>query len=71
MGCFLGFFLVQDAALESNMDFWISLCCQFEANQQLSSLINILNFVLQLPVDKHEGETQGIIKSAPVHVALE
>lgn len=40
------------------MDFWISLCCQFEVNEQLTSLINILNFLLQLPDDKDDGETK-------------
>ncbi|KAM4715615.1 LOW QUALITY PROTEIN: HEAT repeat-containing protein 1 [Anableps anableps] len=45
----------RDAALERDMDFWISLCCQFDVNQQLSSLINILNFLLQLPDDKDEA----------------
>ncbi|MED6241182.1 HEAT repeat-containing protein 1 [Ataeniobius toweri] len=45
----------KDAALERDMEFWISLCCQFNVNQQLSSLINILNFLLHLPDDKDEA----------------
>lgn len=49
---------LQDAALEKDVDFWISLCCQFEVSDQLTSLINILNFLLQLPDDKDDGETQ-------------
>ncbi|XP_054899068.1 HEAT repeat-containing protein 1 isoform X2 [Poeciliopsis prolifica] len=52
----------KDAALERDMDFWISLCCQFEANQQLSSLINILNFLLQLPDDKDESAAKPAIR---------
>nr|XP_033467663.1 HEAT repeat-containing protein 1 isoform X1 [Epinephelus lanceolatus] len=42
----------KDAALEKDVDFWISLCCQFEVTDQLTSLINILDFLLQLPDDK-------------------
>ncbi|XP_043958197.1 HEAT repeat-containing protein 1 [Gambusia affinis] len=52
----------KDAALESDMDFWVSLCCQFEANQQLSSLINILNFLLQLPDDKDEAAAKPAVR---------
>ncbi|KAI3365131.1 hypothetical protein L3Q82_010114, partial [Scortum barcoo] len=44
-----------DAALERDVDFWISLCCQFEVTDQLTSLINILNFLLQLPDDKDDA----------------
>lgn len=40
------------------MDFWISLCCQFDISDQLTSLINILNFLLQLPDDKDDGKTK-------------
>uniref|UniRef100_A0A671WPT1 HEAT repeat-containing protein 1 n=1 Tax=Sparus aurata TaxID=8175 RepID=A0A671WPT1_SPAAU len=46
----------KDAALERDVDFWISLCCQFEVTDQLTSLISILNFLLQLPDDKDDGE---------------
>ncbi|KAF3704004.1 HEAT repeat-containing protein 1 Protein BAP28 [Channa argus] len=45
----------KDAALERDVDFWISLCCQFEVNDQLTSLIDILNFLLQLPNDKDDA----------------
>ncbi|GLD57809.1 HEAT repeat-containing protein 1 [Lates japonicus] len=45
----------KDAALERDVDFWISLCCQFEVTDQLTSLINILNFLLQLPDDKDDA----------------
>ncbi|KAK2820168.1 hypothetical protein Q5P01_023127 [Channa striata] len=45
----------KDAALERDVDFWISLCCQFEVNDQLTSLVNILNFLLQLPDDKDDA----------------
>lgn len=39
------------------MDLWISLCCHFDVSDQLTTLINILNFLLQLPDDKDDGET--------------
>ncbi|XP_010769787.1 HEAT repeat-containing protein 1-like, partial [Notothenia coriiceps] len=42
------------AALENDVEFWISLCCQFDVSDQLTSLINILNFLLQLPEDKDD-----------------
>ncbi|KAM9336216.1 HEAT repeat-containing protein 1 [Symphorus nematophorus] len=45
----------KDAALERDVDFWISLCCQFEVNDQLTSLINILSFLLRLPDDKDDA----------------
>ncbi|XP_070707428.1 HEAT repeat-containing protein 1 [Pempheris klunzingeri] len=44
----------KDAALERDMDFWISVCCEFEVADQLTSLINILTFLLQLPDDKDD-----------------
>nr|XP_020484502.2 HEAT repeat-containing protein 1-like [Labrus bergylta] len=45
----------KDAALERDVDFWISLCCQFEVSDQLTSLVSILNFLLQLPDDKDDA----------------
>lgn len=45
----------KDAALERDVDFWISLCCQFEVTEQLTSIINILHFLLQLPDDKDDA----------------
>lgn len=41
------------------MDFWISLCSQFEVGEQLTSLNHILGFLLQLPDDKDEGEANA------------
>lgn len=37
------------------MDFWISVSCHFEVNEQLTSLVSILNFLLQLPDDKDDN----------------
>uniref|UniRef100_A0A8C9X9E9 HEAT repeat-containing protein 1 n=1 Tax=Sander lucioperca TaxID=283035 RepID=A0A8C9X9E9_SANLU len=44
-----------DEALEKDVDFWISLCCEFSVNDQLTSIINILNFLLQLPDDSDDA----------------
>ncbi|XP_029695501.1 HEAT repeat-containing protein 1 [Takifugu rubripes] len=48
----------KDAALEKDVDFWISLCSQFEVGEQLASLNHILGFLLQLPEDKDEGASK-------------
>ncbi|XP_034413872.1 HEAT repeat-containing protein 1 isoform X5 [Cyclopterus lumpus] len=45
----------KDAALERDVDFWVSLCCEFKVSEQLSSLISILLFLLKLPDDKHDA----------------
>nr|XP_057922061.1 HEAT repeat-containing protein 1 isoform X2 [Doryrhamphus excisus] len=45
----------KEAALEQDMDFWISVCCQFEVADQLTSLINVLNFLMELPDDKDDA----------------
>ncbi|XP_069374153.1 HEAT repeat-containing protein 1 isoform X2 [Paralichthys olivaceus] len=45
----------KEASLDRDVDFWISLCCQFEVSEQLVSLINILNFLHQLPNDKDDA----------------
>lgn len=53
------FVCVQEAALQIDVDFWISVCCRFEVSEQLISLVNILNFLLQLPDDKDDnGESR-------------
>ncbi|XP_054622687.1 HEAT repeat-containing protein 1 [Dunckerocampus dactyliophorus] len=45
----------KEAALERDVDFWISVCCQFEVAEQLTSLINVMNFLMQLPDDKDDA----------------
>ncbi|XP_008297346.1 HEAT repeat-containing protein 1 [Stegastes partitus] len=51
----------KDEALDRDVDFWISLCCHFGVSDQLTSLISILNFLLQLPDDKDDGETTVLV----------
>ena len=50
--------LAQDTALERDLEFWISLCCTFEVSEQLSSVIQILQYLMSLPQDKEDGGTQ-------------
>ncbi|XP_060950975.1 HEAT repeat-containing protein 1-like [Limanda limanda] len=45
----------KEASLDRDVEFWISLCCHFEVGEQLDSLINILNFLQQLPSDKDDA----------------
>ncbi|XP_072523688.1 HEAT repeat-containing protein 1 [Salminus brasiliensis] len=44
----------KEAALERDQEFWISLCCEFEVHEQLTSLTKILQFLMALPQDKEE-----------------
>uniref|UniRef100_A0A8D3E7J4 HEAT repeat-containing protein 1 n=1 Tax=Scophthalmus maximus TaxID=52904 RepID=A0A8D3E7J4_SCOMX len=49
---------VSDKEACVDVDFWISVCCQFDVSDQLVSLVHILNFLQQLPHDKLSGETR-------------
>lgn len=55
------------------MDFWISLCSQFEVGEQLASLNHIVGFLLQLPEDKDEGaaSTRGFFMARDGNVSCE
>ncbi|CAL8284634.1 unnamed protein product [Merluccius merluccius] len=44
----------KDMALEQDLEFWISLCCTFEVSEQLSSVIQILQYLMSLPQDKED-----------------
>lgn len=48
--------VLQDAALERDVEFWISVCCEFEVKDQLTSLIKVLQYLATLPQDKEEGK---------------
>ena len=50
--------LVQEVALEMDVEFWTSLCCTFEVSEQLTSVIHILQYLMGLPQDKEDGENQ-------------
>ncbi|KAJ7987637.1 hypothetical protein DPEC_G00328550 [Dallia pectoralis] len=45
----------KDAALERDVEFWISVCCEFPVEDQLVSLIKILVYLIELPQDKQDG----------------
>ncbi|TSL75270.1 HEAT repeat-containing protein 1 [Bagarius yarrelli] len=44
----------KEAALERDQEFWVSLCCEFEVDEQLTSLIKILQFLSALPKEKED-----------------
>ncbi|KAJ8404760.1 hypothetical protein AAFF_G00331470 [Aldrovandia affinis] len=46
----------KDAALEKDVEFWISVSCEFELQDQLTSLIKIIQYLASLPQDKEEGQ---------------
>ncbi|XP_068088359.1 HEAT repeat-containing protein 1 isoform X2 [Hyperolius riggenbachi] len=48
----------KDAALERDTEFWISVCCEFSAYNQLESVIKLLNFLAKLPENKSEDEPE-------------
>lgn len=46
---------MQDAILEADTEFWISVCCEFSVQHQIQSLMNILQYLIKLPEEK-EGK---------------
>uniref|UniRef100_A0A8D2JC84 HEAT repeat-containing protein 1 n=1 Tax=Varanus komodoensis TaxID=61221 RepID=A0A8D2JC84_VARKO len=42
----------KDTILESDTEFWISVCCEFSAIQQLQSLRKVLDYLTKLPENK-------------------
>ncbi|XP_070257448.1 HEAT repeat-containing protein 1 isoform X1 [Myotis yumanensis] len=44
----------KDAMLEADTEFWISVCCEFSVQEQIQSLMNILQYLLRLPEEKEE-----------------
>ncbi|XP_077024538.1 HEAT repeat-containing protein 1 [Tamandua tetradactyla] len=44
----------KDAILESDTEFWISVCCEFSIQHQIQSLMNILQYLTKLPEEKEE-----------------
>uniref|UniRef100_A0A8D2JC74 HEAT repeat-containing protein 1 n=1 Tax=Varanus komodoensis TaxID=61221 RepID=A0A8D2JC74_VARKO len=51
----------KDTILESDTEFWISVCCEFSAIQQLQSLRKVLDYLTKLPENK-EGVCECIPK---------
>ncbi|XP_063039615.1 HEAT repeat-containing protein 1 [Engraulis encrasicolus] len=49
----------KDLALENDMDFWISICCEFDVEDQVTSLIKVLKYLMALPQDKEEDSEKS------------
>ncbi|XP_043109963.1 HEAT repeat-containing protein 1 isoform X3 [Puntigrus tetrazona] len=47
--------LEKEAVVERDQEFWISVCCDFEVKEQLTSMIRILQFLMTLPQDKEDA----------------
>uniref|UniRef100_A0A670I6A9 HEAT repeat-containing protein 1 n=1 Tax=Podarcis muralis TaxID=64176 RepID=A0A670I6A9_PODMU len=48
----------KDAVLETDTEFWISVCCEFSVIQQLQSLMKVLGYLTKLPENKEEDPGQ-------------
>ncbi|XP_028332618.1 HEAT repeat-containing protein 1 [Gouania willdenowi] len=48
----------KDAALEADVDFWVSLCAHFDVGDILHTLVHFLSFLLHLPEDKDNAPPQ-------------
>ncbi|XP_072906670.1 HEAT repeat-containing protein 1 [Hemitrygon akajei] len=44
----------KETVLESDIEFWITVGCEFTVQEQLQSFINILSYLSRLPEDKEE-----------------
>lgn len=44
----------KESVMERDQDFWISVCCEFEVKEQLTSLIRVLQYLMILPQDSEE-----------------
>ncbi|XP_016055352.1 PREDICTED: HEAT repeat-containing protein 1 [Miniopterus natalensis] len=51
----------KDAMLEADTEFWISVCCEFSVQEQIQSLMSLLQYLLKLPEEKEES----VPKAAP------
>uniref|UniRef100_A0A8C1WCD5 HEAT repeat-containing protein 1 n=1 Tax=Cyprinus carpio TaxID=7962 RepID=A0A8C1WCD5_CYPCA len=51
----------KEAVVERDQDFWISVCCEFEVKEQLTSIIRILQYLMTLPQDKEEVKKEETV----------
>uniref|UniRef100_A0A8C2IB72 HEAT repeat-containing protein 1 n=1 Tax=Cyprinus carpio TaxID=7962 RepID=A0A8C2IB72_CYPCA len=56
----------KEAVVERDQEFWISVCCEFEVKEQLSSMIRILQYLMTLPQDKEERKNCAVKKEETV-----
>uniref|UniRef100_A0A8C2IB40 HEAT repeat-containing protein 1 n=1 Tax=Cyprinus carpio TaxID=7962 RepID=A0A8C2IB40_CYPCA len=57
----------KEAVVERDQEFWISVCCEFEVKEQLSSMIRILQYLMTLPQDKEEQTVSDVIFNVEAH----
>ncbi|XP_012586409.1 PREDICTED: HEAT repeat-containing protein 1 [Condylura cristata] len=50
----------KDAVLEADTEFWISVCCEFSVQHQVQSLMNILQYLMELPEEKEETTPRAV-----------
>lgn len=50
----------QDAILEADTEFWISVCCEFSVQHQVQSLMLILQYLEKLPEEKEGKHGSGV-----------
>ncbi|KAG9461992.1 hypothetical protein GDO78_015181, partial [Eleutherodactylus coqui] len=48
----------KDTVLERDTEFWVSVCCEFNVQNQLESLISLLIFLSKLPENKEDDPEQ-------------
>ncbi|KAL8185848.1 UNVERIFIED_CONTAM: HEAT repeat-containing protein 1, partial [Gekko kuhli] len=48
----------KDAVLETDTEFWISVCCEFSVKEQLQTLMKILHYLTKLPENKGADDQQ-------------
>uniref|UniRef100_A0A8C3FEI2 HEAT repeat-containing protein 1 n=1 Tax=Chrysemys picta bellii TaxID=8478 RepID=A0A8C3FEI2_CHRPI len=44
----------KDAVLETDIEFWISVCCEFSVQHQFQSLMKIIQYLTKLPENKED-----------------
>ncbi|KAJ7342282.1 hypothetical protein JRQ81_010011 [Phrynocephalus forsythii] len=54
----------KDAVLESDTEFWISICCEFSVTEQLRSLMKVLAYLAKLPENKEDDPGQKKSRAA-------
>nr|XP_033791447.1 HEAT repeat-containing protein 1 [Geotrypetes seraphini] len=50
----------KDVALEKDTELWILICCEFGVQDQLQSVIKILKYLMKLPENKDEDESEKL-----------
>ncbi|NWI98238.1 HEAT1 protein, partial [Crypturellus undulatus] len=48
----------KDAVLEADTEFWISICCEFNVQSQLQSMMKIIQYLTKLPENKEDDSGQ-------------